>query len=730
MDLTVPSGADRRPTVAAVLVAVAAAGGAALLAQVVLLREFLASSQGNELVLGLVLAVWLLLTGLASVLGGMGSPAPQEAARKLGLLLTVAPLVLLGSLWLTSWAGPDALGRVPEFSRLATITFLALAPACCVGGLAFAWSVAALPGQGRAAHLYGAETLGAAAAGLLFHVVVADRLSSAWILFMAGAMCTLAGLCLVLPRRWFAPAVALAVLGVSAAICPRVSAALASARFPGQQVLALEPSRYGLLAVVARGNQRVFFHDGALQFTSEDAWAAEEHVHLPLLLHPNPRGILLVGGGLGGGMVEVLKHKPERLDYAEMDPGLIALARRFADGKTRSAFQDPRVHVETKDARLLMRESPGRYDLILFDLPTPHNALLARLLSVECFEEARRALAPGGLFALVTPGAETQLDAGSRQRHGSLMATLQAVFPAIGVSPGSSTIFWAGEAKVDARPGNLLARIEERDLHLAQIGRTWILDRLLPFHTESFHQSIASLSTAENRDLRPLVFLFGLLEDLQRISPVLARTALIVVRSRWAPWCVGAGVFVLAALVVLVRRGRPAVSMAAACAGAAGMALQLVLLLAYQATQGHLYHALGGLLAANLAGMAAGAFAADRYLERPRVLFRACAGAAASGALVSLAIVCARAWPSAGTAIILVVTILVGASTGAVFPVAVHVASREGSAARLYGWDLAGAAFSAAGVTLLGIPLLGLVPVAALAACLCAAVALANLRSA
>ena len=77
---------------------VSAAGGASLLAQVVLLREILATSQGNELVLGLVLALWLLLTGLASAIGGRGTQSPAEAARSLGRLMTVAPLALLGSL--------------------------------------------------------------------------------------------------------------------------------------------------------------------------------------------------------------------------------------------------------------------------------------------------------------------------------------------------------------------------------------------------------------------------------------------------------------------------------------------------------------------------------------------------------------------------------------------------------------------------------------------------------
>src|ERR1039457_4261054 len=281
MELVTSSRAVRR----SVTVAVSAAGAASLLAQVVLLREILASSQGNELVLGMVLALWLLLTGLASAAGGRGM-----AGSVVGLL-----------------------------------------PPCFLSGLGFPGALAALSGQGRAAILYGAETLGSAAAGLLFHFLLADRLSSAWTAFVAGAICAGASLPLAFRRQWVGAIASLTMIVLSAIACPSISSSLASARFPGEQVLSLQPSRYGLLAVVARGPQRVFFHDGALLFTSEDEIAAEESVHLPLLLHANPRRILLVGGGLGGGLVQALKHKPEHLDYVEMDPGVFPLARKFAD---------------------------------------------------------------------------------------------------------------------------------------------------------------------------------------------------------------------------------------------------------------------------------------------------------------------------------------------------------------------------------------------------------------
>jgi spermidine synthase len=712
--------------------AIAVAGAASLLAQVVLLREILASSQGNELVLGLVLALWLLLTGLASAAGGRVASRPEQAARWLGRLLSIAPLLLLGSVWMTRWAGPNALGQIPALSALLAISLLALAPACLLGGLCFAWALAALPGRGRAATLYGIETLGAAVAGLTFHFLLADRVSSVWIVFIAGAMCAAASFPLALRRKWIGAAASLAMIVLSAGACPSLSLALARARFPGEQVLSLQPSRYGLLAVVARGQQRAFFHDGALLFTSEDEIAAEESIHLPLLLHPNPRQILLVGGGLGGGLVQALKHNPERLDYVEMDPGVFPLAKEFSDEKTRAALADPRVHAVASDGRRLLREAIGRYDVILIDLPIPQNALLGRFLSRECFEDARRALAPGGILALATPGSDAYLDAGARQRHASLVATLRAVFPAVAASPGGQTILWAAESRVDARPRVLVSRLEQRGLHLAQVGQTWLFDRLLPFHAEDYRRSLATALPIENRDFRPVVYLFGLIENLQRVSPALARAALALVRAPWVSWFAVALVLGLAGLAALVwrgRSGRSASGFAAATAGAAGMALQMVLLLAFQALRGHLYHALGGLLACFMVGMAAGALAAGRFLDRPRVLARACAGAAAAGVLVALAIACARTWPGWGAGMIVAVTVVVGASTGAVYPVAVHVAAHANAGARLYAWDLAGAAGAAAFASLLAIPLLGLVPVAVLSATLCAAAALANLRS-
>jgi spermidine synthase len=157
------------------------------------------------------------------------------------------------------------------------------------------------------------------------------------------------------------------------------------------------------------------------------------------------------------------------------------------------------------------------------------------------------------------------------------------------------------------------------------------------------------------------------------------------------------------------------------------MALEMVLLLAFQSLVGHLYHALGAMLAAFMTGMAAGAVLGGRFAGRKQGLAVALGALSAVAALVPGLLELARWLPGAGTFLILAGIVLAGTGTGAIFPLAVRAAEHEQAAARIYAWDLAGAAGAALLVSLLAIPLLGLFPVAALSAALCAAAALANL---
>ncbi|HEY3355209.1 MAG TPA: hypothetical protein VGQ83_18295, partial [Polyangia bacterium] len=654
------SGPDAAAAARSVHLALAAAGAATLLAQATLLRELLAAFQGNELTLGLAFAAWLGLTAAASALGGRLARPPAAARRALGLVLVAAPALLWLALALVPLARPAGLLPGEEPGLLAGLrgALLALAPAAALAGLAFAFGAAALgsdrqQGVGEsgsrilgwvalnareqrsgtgpraaasnpsltprllaslfnsssgspdtaadaarpATRAYLAETAGAALAGAVFHFALAGRAPAAWVMALGGVACAAAGAAVLARGRWWAALGATAaVAALAVPVGPRLGAAVDRARAAGELVAA-RPSRYGLLTVTAQGQQRAFFHDGVLLFTTEDAVAAEERVHLPLLLHPAPRRVLLVGGGLGGGLAEVLKHRPAAVDYVELDPAVFALAAAHA-GAAAAPLGDPRVRLHAGDGRDLLRRATARWDVILVALPEPQSAVLSRYYSRECYADARRALAPGGLLAVSVAAADAYLDGPALRRNAVLWRTLRAVFPAVGVAPGAQALVWAAAAPVPADPALLARRLAERGLDLTHVGPTWLESRLMPLRVDDHVAAVTAAAGRENHDLRPVAYFYGLTEALARTSPRAARLALRLADAPAAPWALPAAALGIALVVALGRRRRGAPGLAAFAAGAAGMALQLCVLLAFQAVRGHLYHAVGGLAAA------------------------------------------------------------------------------------------------------------------------------------
>ncbi len=132
----------------------------------------------------------------------------------------------------------------------------------------------------------------------------------------------------------------------------------------------VENSIYGNLAVTGRKNQFSLFENGLLVFTHPDLQTAEESVHFAMLEHPAPRRILLIGGGVGGSLREILRHPSvSEVTYLELDPAIIRLAGEFLEPSEAALLTDPRVEVINGDGRLYLERERKKYDLIIVNLP-------------------------------------------------------------------------------------------------------------------------------------------------------------------------------------------------------------------------------------------------------------------------------------------------------------------------------------------------------------------------
>lgn len=151
---------------------------------------------------------------------------------------------------------------------------------------------------------------------------------------------------------------------------------------------------------------RALILDGDVQLAS-----ADEHIYHEMFVHPavawgQPESVLVLGGGDGCLLRELLKWGCiERVLVVELDPVVVAASREFCPDWSAGAFEDPRVELVHRDA-LEVLELEEEFDLVLADLTEPNVAsgLSSELFTARFFERIRSRLTEGGLFATQTGG--------------------------------------------------------------------------------------------------------------------------------------------------------------------------------------------------------------------------------------------------------------------------------------------------------------------------------------
>lgn len=168
------------------------------------------------------------------------------------------------------------------------------------------------------------------------------------------------------------------------------------------RVVYQEQSRYQRIVMTRFRGDHWLYLDGNEQFSTFD----EEQYHEPLvhpamLVAPVRRKILILGGGDGLAVREVLKHpEVEQVTLVDLDPAMTRLARshRVLLAANGGSLDDPRVKIVNADAYEFLLRGAGFFDVALVDLPDPKTVSLARLYSRPFYHLLFRHLSPGGVM--------------------------------------------------------------------------------------------------------------------------------------------------------------------------------------------------------------------------------------------------------------------------------------------------------------------------------------------
>jgi len=161
--------------------------------------------------------------------------------------------------------------------------------------------------------------------------------------------------------------------------------------------------------------------------------------HIPLLMHPDPKRVLVIGLGSGVTMGHVGRHPVSTIHCAEIEPAVIEGARYFK-AYNYGIHDDPRARIFDVDGRNFLLASPETYDVIVSEPSNPWMAGLAYLFTQEFYELAKRRLAPNGLMC-----QWLQLYGIFPSDVKLLMKTFHAAFPHVSVwSPISGDVLLVG----------------------------------------------------------------------------------------------------------------------------------------------------------------------------------------------------------------------------------------------------------------------------------------------
>jgi spermidine synthase len=619
-------------------------GLSGIVAQIVLLRELLVTFLGNELIIGIILANWMILEAAGSFAVGK---AVERAKRKLELYVLFQlcfSMALPFSIYQTRVIKNILLatpGEAAGFAPILFSSFLILLPVALPHGALFTlgcrnYSLLIREDASSIGRVYVYETLGSIAGGLLITFLVIQNFHSFQIALGASLLNTLISIFLLWPKRrsgggpvrnpifLYSIFLTVAVMGfLFSPLSSLVHVSSIRRQWRNLNVLHNENSIYGNITVTERDEQFTFFTDGIPSITTPvpDIAQVEDFVHFSMLFHENPESVLVLSGGAGGMIHEILKHPVRRLEYVELDPLLLKLIETYETPLTQSELSDRRVKIHYTDSRFFVKRTTARYDVIFIGLSAPQELQTNRLFSREFFSLAKERMNRDGIIALTLPGSLTYIGPELRDLNGCILDTLESAYRHVRVIPGDVNLYFASDSEklVALTSEEIIQRLDARQIHTNLFTHAYIEHRLHERWLTWFAQNMERTETHINSDFHPLGVFFNLAYWNALFSPYLTGIFTWIEGLSLTLFAVLIAVpTLLLSLLFMKRPGTRRISLpyAISATGFAGMIFDLAIIFTFQTTFGYLYYQIGILVTIFMVGVAISSFSITRRLDR------------------------------------------------------------------------------------------------------------------
>jgi len=620
-------------------------GSYATVAQVLFIREFMVVFFGNELCLGIILAGWL--AGIA-----LGASSSVQLIKRFShtfslfiILQTAVCLVPFFQIYGIRLIR-ELLGIPPgEYTNLITLTsstFLLIVPFSLLIGLLFPCACTLLGAheQNKAQQIgwvYIVEAIGGLVGGFLLTFSLLPHIRPYEILSILSLLVVVNAFILSLSRDTVRRFPATSYCGILIPVffylifsgtASRIDDYFIQKRWDSYknnlEMLVSLDSRYQNIVVARKEGQYNLFGNGQYLTSFPDPYQTAIFTHLNLSQHPFPRKILLVGGGVTGIIQEILKYPITLIHYVELDPKLLEAALPFLSPEDKAALQDQRVTLFHTDGRYYIKKVASTYDMVILNLPDPSTAMLNRFYTLEFFQEVRSILSEGGVMVTGISSSINYIGGEIGVYTSSLYHTLRKVFPYIVIVPGTENYFVSSitPQTVTTDTGILSERYLKQSIE-SNYFTPYHFAALLPEDRVSFIKASLENNTPEriNTDAHPITYFYNLVLWVM-VAGERGEASFLQRLTGHLKWLLALLLifFLIRAIYVLFTPDRVShhltcnALLAIATTGFAGMALEIVLLFAFQNIYGYVYHKVGLIIALFMLGLSMGGYLMNRLL--------------------------------------------------------------------------------------------------------------------
>ena len=669
-----------------ILCTIIATGIASVVSQLFFIRELLSRFAGNEFLISIIIFIWLICGGIGTLLSQTGSRCIRSTPKGLSLislgLSCLAPLQILAIRFLRDiiFIPGSAVGF---YSSLGFVV-ATIGPYALLIGFVLPYSLLVLrnfQSNISGTQVFITDNIGDVMGGALFSFVLVFLFQPLMGIFFAHLPLFI--LCILLipgnqrtrPRYLLVFGITLAVLATGIFL-PKTNL-----DFAQENIVYLQESKYGRIQVVKNNQQYTLYNQGKPFYSTQDHFAAEEVVHYPLSQLRDPENILLISAK-SNVLGEIEKYAPQKVDYVEIDPVL-------TDVQFKYGFLEkiPQLRIINKDPRTYLSATENKYDAIISSLPEPQTFQTNRFYTSEFFELIKRHLSSQGVWSFSVQGFANYLSRPAQKKISSLYASAREHFEHVKLLPGKQTFFLCSDSSIDTNIPDLL---RQKGID-TQFVRFYYSGNVTPERIQGLQERI-QYKASQNTDLQPrlMQIMFSQWFYKHGTSPAILYWVLGVLGMVYIIW-ISSEEFVLFST------------------GFTNMGSEILLIFAFQIFYGYIYYLIGLIVTLFLAGLLPGAIWGQSIRKHGRKLF-----VYTDIALILLLIIFLLSVNYIGgdlpVSFFLCTGFLLSLVCGLQFPVALQIRQENVTAiTRFFSADIIGAATGALIISVIMIPLLGVV---------------------